>query len=423
VALSEVEKLLSARLGFDVHTIGRHAVAAVIKQSMEQAGCSDFASYARLLSANSGAWNDLVDRVVIPETWFFRDSEPFELAADLALAQIRSASGKVFRILSCPCSTGEEPYSLAIALLQAGAPVGSFLVDAVDVSLAALESARVAVFRTRSFREDDHFYRVTYFNQADGDGLWRLNRPVASIVTFRQGNLIAPDFLLEEAPYDLVFCRNLLIYLHPEARVLAMKALRRLLAEDAVLALGHAEAAFARENGFKQKGHAAAFAFTKPGVHDARKPHQASRRPPLVADPPRPPAIAPGTLSLPLAPAIPRVVAPVVPAPPEPERSQLTIARELGDAGRLHEALRVCGDYLDTVPDSAEGHFLSGVIHDALGHSELAVASFRKALYLDPVHREALLHLALKREAAGDGAGAALLRARAQRAPIVSAAE
>lgn len=418
MALSEVEKLLSARLGFDVHTIGRHAVAAVLKQSMEQAACSDFASYARLLSTDSGAWNDLVDRVVIPETWFFRDSEPFELAADLALAQIRRDSSKVFRILSCPCSTGEEPYSLVIALLHAGAPVDSFLVDAVDVSGAALESARVAVFRTRSFREDDHFYRVTYFHQADGDGLWRLNRPVASMVTFRQGNLVAPDFLVDESPYDLVFCRNLLIYLHPEARVLAMKALRRLLAEDGVLALGHAEAAFARENGLRQKGHAAAFAFTKPGAHDAPKPRPASRQNPTVASP-RPPVIATSTLSFPLAPAI----APVVPAPPEPQRSQLTIARELGDAGRLHEALRVCGDYLDLVPDSAEGHFLFGVIHDALGHSELAVASFRKALYLDPAHREALLHLALKREAAGDGAGAALLRARARRAPIVSAAE
>ncbi len=68
-------------------------------------------------------------------------------------------------------------------------------------------------------------------------------------------------------------------------------------------------------------------------------------------------------------------------------------------------------------PDSAEGHFLLGVLHDALGHHDLAVGSFRKVLYLDPAHRDALLHLALKQEARGDGSGAALLRARARRAP------
>jgi chemotaxis protein methyltransferase WspC len=78
---------------------------------------------------------------------------------------------------------------------------------------------------------------------------------------------------------------------------------------------------------------------------------------------------------------------------------------------------------LQRVPDSAEGYFLLGVLHDALGHVDLAVRSFRKVLYLDPTHREALLHLALKQEARGDGPGAALLRARARRAEDLSTTE
>jgi chemotaxis protein methyltransferase WspC len=89
----------------------------------------------------------------------------------------------------------------------------------------------------------------------------------------------------------------------------------------------------------------------------------------------------------------------------------------LGDAGQLHEALRECKQYLQQVPDSSEGHFLLGVLYDALGQADLAMSSFRKVLYLDPTHREALLHLALKQEALGDGSGAALLRARALRMP------
>jgi chemotaxis protein methyltransferase WspC len=78
---------------------------------------------------------------------------------------------------------------------------------------------------------------------------------------------------------------------------------------------------------------------------------------------------------------------------------------------------------LRRVPGSAKGHFLCGVLHDAIGHPDLAAASFRKVLYLDPSHRGALLHLALKREALGDRSGAALLRARASRAPDVDANE
>jgi chemotaxis protein methyltransferase WspC len=419
VTLTEVENLLSVRLGFDIHTIGRPAVAAVIRQSMQEAGCSDAASYARLLTTDPNAWDCLVDRVVVPETWFFRDTEPFNLISERVRAEHLSPTGGVFRILSCPCSTGEEAYSLVIAMLHAGVPAEGFTVDAVDISKGALESAQAAVFRARSFRENDLIYHIPYFAPPDLDGLWRLNRDVAAMVRFRQGNLIAPDFLAEEAPYDMVFCRNLLIYLHSEARLMAIKALRRLVAEDGVLVLGHAEAAFAREQGFRPVGHAAAFAFMNPGDRVIVKAQPAIR--PKRSSPSRP-------YSLPVAkidtPAFSDAPLPVgEPVPPRAGDSQLSLARQLGDEGRLHEALQICEDYLKSVPASAEGHFLLGVLHDALGHPDLAIRYFGKALYLDPSHRDALLHLALKREAAGDRASAALLRARARRTPEVSTAE
>jgi chemotaxis protein methyltransferase WspC len=81
----------------------------------------------------------------------------------------------------------------------------------------------------------------------------------------------------------------------------------------------------------------------------------------------------------------------------------------------LHSAIQVCGDYLKQVPGSADGYFLLGVLHDALGHADLAVSSFKKVLYLEPNHLEALLCLALKQEARGDRSAAELLRARARR--------
>jgi chemotaxis protein methyltransferase WspC len=422
VKLAEVEDLLSKRLGFDIETVGPQGIESGVRHAMEEAGFSDLAAYSRKLAVDPGLWNSLVDNVVIPETWFFRDIAPFELAANFGWEQMRLAPDRALRVLSCPCSSGEEPYSLVMAMLHAGAPPESFIVDAVDVSRRALESARAAEFRARSFRENALWFRTPYFDHAEGTGGWHLEDAVASRVRFRHGNLIAPDFLEDEAPYDVVFCRNLLIYLHAEARLLAMTALSRLVTERGLLVLGHAEAAFAREQGFAPIGPAAAFAFSKSGAGTVLKPRPKSG-PNVVSNvSPRPSSAAPrGGLTAPVAPVRP-VDGPSL-SPPQPELSPLLIARQLGDAGQLKEGLQVCADYLQRVPDSPEGYFLLGVLHDALGHSDLAVGSFRKVLYLDPTHREALLHLALKQEARGDGSGAALLRARARRAEDLSTTE
>ncbi len=416
MGLTEVENLLSTRLGFDIQSVGSQAIDSVVRKSMEDAGFSDPAAFARELSSDPDVWNRLVDNVVIPETWFFRDIAPFELAAHLAREHMSRASGDVLRVLSCPCSTGEEPYSVVMAMLHAGAQAGSFTVDAVDVSRRALESACAGVYRARSFRENALWFRAQYFDHTEGTMIWNLKGDAASLVRFRHANLMSPDFLEDDAPYDLVFCRNLLIYLHPEARLIALTVLRRLVADHGVLVLGHAEAGFAREHGFTPTGPPAAFAFTRIGGRPASKLRPANQES-------VPTNVAPHSYS-----AVPRTVTiasvdPVdaaVNSIQEAELSQLTIARQMGDSGQIDEALRICSEYLQRVPGSAEGHFLLGVLHDALGRSELAVGSFRKALYLDPNHREALLHLALKKEARGDGAGAALLRARARRSEDVS---
>ncbi|MGD0965293.1 MAG: CheR family methyltransferase [Candidatus Acidiferrales bacterium] len=417
--LTEIENLLAERLGFDIHSVGLKAVEAVVRRSMKDSGVSNPAAYARMLASDLDAWYSLVDRVVIPETWFFRDIAPFALAADLGRAHAQHASAKGMRILSCPCSTGEEPYSLAMAMLHAGAPPEAFTVDAIDVSPRALKSAQAAAFSKRSFRDPDPWYRSRYFDPVEAEGSWQLKKSVIARVRFRQGNLMAPDFLNDfpgdGLPYDLVLCRNLLIYLHREARLRAMAHLRGLVAEHGVLVVGHAETSFAREHGFQQTGSAAAFAFVKPGHRLAPKP--ASVCQPNVEPQKGTPSVAPrvsnAAAGSPSAVPTVRVDAPAQDA----DLSLLVIARQMGDAGELQDALRLCREHLQRVPDSAEGHFLLGVLHDALGHQDLAVRSFRKVLYLNPTHRDALLHLALKQEARGDGSGAALLRARARRSP------
>ncbi len=109
----EVENLLAARLGFDIESIGRKAVETVIRLSMKDAGFSDPAAYARMLSESTDGWDSFVERVVIPETWFSRDLAPFELCPNWARMRMYAPSPpNCCEFSSCPCSTGEEPYSL-----------------------------------------------------------------------------------------------------------------------------------------------------------------------------------------------------------------------------------------------------------------------------------------------------------------------
>jgi chemotaxis protein methyltransferase WspC len=402
------ETLLAARLGFNADAVGRPAVANAIRRAMAEQRVSDIAAYARLVVHDAGAWETLVDHVVVPETLFFRDATPFELVAEFACERRQREAAGVLRVLSCPCSSGEEAYSLAITLLDGGTPRDAFSVRAVDVSRRAVRRAAANRFPANSFRGADLSYRDRYF-EAAGDGMWKLQEAVAELVSVQQGNMLAPDLLAEEPPFDVVFCRNLLIYLHAQAKAGVMAAVRRLLAPNGLLVVGHAEAAIAREHGFRPVGRPGAFAFSLEGARRAATPLPRPRRvrdergAPLPAE-----RVSVRIAKRPGSASFPRLHV-------EAETS-LARASELADAGRLVDALRVCAAHLERTPDSADGHFLMGVLRDAMGERRLASVSLTKALYLDPAHLAALQHLALTREADGDFSGAALLRARARRA-------
>lgn len=424
MSLTAVENLLADRLGFDVHSVGQKAVESTIRHCMKQAGFSEPAAYARALAHDSSVWLRLVEKTVIAETWFFRDVAPFEFAAEFARTHMRRTD-RPLRILSCPCSTGEEPYSLVMTMLHSRIPVESFIVDAVDISQRAIKSALTAIFPSRSFRDYALPYRAKYFEAETGNS-WRLKNSVLSLVRFRSGNLISPDFWAGER-YDLIFCRNLLIYFHSDARYEAMATLRGLMARDGALVVGHAEAAFPLGEGLKPAGSAAAFAFLDREPRLATKSRFKTPAHETIKSEPRPNAHKDGAHKAPetkhRAPLTSIVPERVLHLPQEAASSLLVLARGLGDSGKLQEAVHVCGEHLRQVPDSADGHFLLGVLYDALGRGELAAQSFRKTLYLDPAHHEALLHLALKQEARGDRRAAALLRERAQRSPRKSVNE
>lgn len=238
-----IEALLRQNIGLDANTIGYSTIARAVNQRMAACGLSDTNSYLIRLQTSTQELEELIENAIVPETWFFRDREPFVFLHRYAIADWwpKHPNG-VLRVLSVPCSTGEEPYSIAIALLESGLTPKQFCIDAVDISKKSLIKARQGVYSKNSFRGENlalpnftgttaaskngFSWRERYFEQtADGYQLCDL---VKSKVNFIHGNLLERSFLIGKNSYDVIFCRNVLIYFDSSARERTVNILDRL---------------------------------------------------------------------------------------------------------------------------------------------------------------------------------------------------
>jgi chemotaxis protein methyltransferase WspC len=204
---------------------------------------------------------------VVPETWFFRNQEAFDTLARLA-ADKRGVGcpGNALRALSIPCCTGEEPYSIVMALTDAGFRPEEFLVDAVDISERAIARARLAVYGNNSFRGHNLSFRERYFRPVSEGYAQRDS--VSARVNFRRGNLLSADPSLERGPYDFIFCRNVLIYFDRPTQSQVIGKLGQLLTPAGYLFVGPAEAFLAASSGFTPANEAMSFAFRKAGAQE-----------------------------------------------------------------------------------------------------------------------------------------------------------
>lgn len=404
--ITRVEDWLRRHAGLEAASLGPGTVARAARDRIEELACPDVEAYLTRLGTDATERQILIDRVIVPETWFFRDRAALDAIAKHVVETWGPAHpGATFRAVSVPCSTGEEPYSLAMALASAGWPLARVRIEAVDISRANLERAEAGVFGKNSFRGSDLRFRETFMTAAGAD-TWRVGEAVRAAVTFANGNLLADDFASTRGLFDAVLCRNLLIYFSRETQARAVGVLGRLMAPEAWLAVGPAEAVLLLEHGFSALRVAGGFLMHKPA-------------PVAVATPPQTPR---HTWSAPVVstrfPVKAKSVAVERPTAQVKVDETVTLAelRRLADGGRLREAALHGEQLLARDGASPELMFLLAVVAQAGGDARRAEEFFRKALYLDPRHTEALAHLALLAEKNGDVRAARSLRQRAQRA-------
>ncbi|WP_321897880.1 CheR family methyltransferase [Paraburkholderia heleia] len=413
-----------------------------------------YEAYWQRLTSTPAERQALIDALVVPETWFFREREAFAALARLGAKRLAAQPGDVLRVLSAPCSSGEEPYSAAMALLDAGLAHEQFAIDAIDISAQSIAAAARGVYGRNAFRGDGLAFRERYF-EATPDG-WRIAATVRRAVTFERANLF--DWLAPHpVRYDFIFCRNVLIYFDRASQDRAIDLLCARLTAGGMIFVGPAETGLMMRHEMVSAHIPLAFGFRapEPGATADHHPASPAAVPPALTPLPVTPlpvlaaaAAAPVFGSAPVfAPlATPLAAAARAPAPPRgslrplhgapapraaavvnahaapcqsagstPEAA-LADARRLADAGALDEAERLAAQAAQALAQNPDTWYLLGLIADAQGRAAVALAHYRKAIYLEPSHYEALTHLAALLEVQGDAEGARRLMRRAQRA-------
>ena len=241
------QTLLEERTGMHVAKERLSLLQSNLIIRMREIGCLDFDQYYAQVSTKPGGiveWNVLLDRIMVHETRFYRDPESLLLFQEFLVSRIQNdTKNPSLNIWSVGCSTGEEPYTLAVltneAFLKAHCEP-RFGVTATDISLPALNKAREGIYNTRKLMDMSQEHVIRYFTQRDKN-LFQLNDEIKHKVCFTMANMVD----IEKSPLrnmDVIYCQNVLIYFRKARKHAILDSLVQCLAPGGMLVIGQGEA-------------------------------------------------------------------------------------------------------------------------------------------------------------------------------------
>ena len=242
---SRLCEFLYRRTGMIFTEAKRYYVERRLADRMEATGASSFASYfARLRSDLGGEVEQFINAFTVNETYFYREEHQLRcLTADLLPRRIAAKPRhEPVRIWSIPCSTGEEPYSIAMWMLETWPDVDAWDVEIVgsDIDTDVLEAARAGLYGQRALMRLTPELIGKYFEPVVGDR-WQILRDLRESVRFSTANVMQAGETGLNGRFDVIFCRNMLIYFDDTSRRLAAENLFESLAPGGYICLGHTE--------------------------------------------------------------------------------------------------------------------------------------------------------------------------------------
>jgi chemotaxis protein methyltransferase CheR len=236
---------LYRRTGMVFTEAKRYYVERRIIDRMNATGSGTFASYfARLRADLGGEIEQFINAFTVNETYFYREDHQLKcMTSDLLAERLRAKRRhEAIRIWSVPCSTGEEPYSIAMWLLENWPQVDSHDVEIIgsDIDTNVLDAARAGLFGKRALMRLAPELVTRYFVE-DGADRWRILDDLRGSVRFTPANIMEVSETRPHGKFDIIFCRNVLIYFDDTSRRLAAENLYENLAPGGYICLGHTE--------------------------------------------------------------------------------------------------------------------------------------------------------------------------------------
>jgi chemotaxis protein methyltransferase CheR len=272
------QAFIYSRSGIKIESTKVTLVSNRIRRRLKAGGFTDFDAYYRFLNSPAGVpeLTPFLDAITTNETFFFRTQSHFdwlrnEYVPGLLKAKSEGSRGAGLRVWSAACSSGEEPYSIAMCLAEASVLLRGWSIQILgtDISDSALKMAREAVFKKRALQEMDAARIQRHFIE-EPDATWRLRSNIAEMVRFKHHNLLRP---MHEPPFDCIWIRNVLIYFDRESKARVVEQLVKSLVPGGYLVVGPSEGLYDMLGMLQKRS---AFLYQKPPKEAHLPPKEAS---------------------------------------------------------------------------------------------------------------------------------------------------
>jgi chemotaxis protein methyltransferase WspC len=406
MAFESVKKILKQNTGLSLNSEDPDVTDDIISQYMENSGFNSENKLLEFLQSNTKELRNLASELINNETWFFRNKEIFDFLSDNLKQWKDNEEQKKLNILSVPCSTGEESYSIVITLFENMFKPNEFAIDAIDMSSKVIENTQQALYSKESLKELNDDLIEKYFYQAED--LYIMNPKISNLVNFYEDNIADENFLHSNKKYDIIVAKNFLNDYCIDSHRIIFNNIYSLLDDEGILITTSEEATLFDKMFFNSYDNDNPFVLRK-FVQSQEKQDSTNieNKSKSVFDKIKS-ALKPATSNLKIIDTADNI-------------EEVNLGRELNniknliDKNRFDSADEKCRQLLKSIKDNPDVFYYMGMINESLNKPEEAEEYYHKALYLEPYHYESLVHLILIFENKGWKDRAALLRKRIEK--------